>query len=91
MKYLLASLLAAASLAVQAQPLQMMQWTAAGSGQRLALIVRHDDAEREYAYDRESSIGRLDRALDEAKANNWIVVSMKSDWKRIFSFEGAKP
>jgi phosphoglycolate phosphatase-like HAD superfamily hydrolase len=67
--------------------LQMLQWTAAGSGQRLALIVRHDDSAREYAYDRESSIGRLDKALDEAKASNWIVVSMKSDWKKIFAFE----
>jgi phosphoglycolate phosphatase-like HAD superfamily hydrolase len=71
--------------------LQMLQWTAAGPGRRLALIVHHDDAAREYAYDRQSSIGKLDQALDEAKAKNWIVVSMKSDWKKIFSFEGVKP
>jgi len=67
--------------------LQMLQWTAAGAGRRLALIVHHDDAEREFAYDRQSRIGKLDKALDEAKAKNWIVVSMKSDWKRIFSFQ----
>jgi phosphoserine phosphatase len=67
--------------------LQMLQVTADGPGQRLALIVHHDDAEREFAYDRASHIGKLDKAWDEAKANNWIVVSMKSDWKRIFSFD----
>lgn len=67
--------------------LQMLQVTAAGDGRRLALIVHHDDAEREYAYDRDSHIGRLDKAWDEAKARNWIVVSMKSDWKRIFAFQ----
>ena len=67
--------------------LQMLQVTAAGEGRSLALIVHHDDAEREFAYDRQSHVGRLDKAWDEAKARNWIVVSMKSDWKRIFSFE----
>jgi phosphoglycolate phosphatase-like HAD superfamily hydrolase len=67
--------------------LQMLQFTAAGAGSRLALIVRHDDAEREYAYDRKSSIGRLDKALDEANARGWTVVSMKQDWKKIFAFE----
>ena len=56
-------------------------------GRRLAVIVHHDDMEREYAYDRESRIGRLDKALDEAKARKWIVVSMKDDWKRIFPWE----
>jgi phosphoglycolate phosphatase-like HAD superfamily hydrolase len=67
--------------------LQMLQFTAAGPGQRLMLLVHHNDAEREYAYDRASHIGKLDKALDEARANNWIVVSMKSDWKKIFAFE----
>jgi phosphoglycolate phosphatase-like HAD superfamily hydrolase len=67
--------------------LQMLQATAAGQGRSLALIVHHDDAHREFAYDRQSSVGRLDKALDEAKTNNWIVVSMKSDWKRIFAFD----
>jgi phosphoserine phosphatase len=67
--------------------LQMLQFTAAGGGPRLMLIVHHDDAAREYAYDRKSSIGRLDRALDEANAKGWTVVSMKSDWKKIFAFE----
>jgi len=67
--------------------LQMLQVTAAGTGRSLALIVHHDDAEREFAYDRQSHIGKLDKAWDEAKAGNWIVVSMKSDWKRIFAFQ----
>jgi len=67
--------------------LQMLQVTTAGEGRRLAVIVHHDDADREFAYDRESHVGRLDKALDEAKANNWLVVSMKSDWKKIFAFE----
>jgi phosphoserine phosphatase len=67
--------------------LEMLQVTAAGEGRRLTVPVHHDDTEREFAYDRQSQIGRLDKALDEAKANNWIVVSMKSDWKRIFPFE----
>ena len=66
---------------------QMLQVTSAGEGRRLAVIVRHDDAEREFAYDRESHVGRLDKALDEAVAKHWIVVSMKSDWKKIFPFE----
>lgn len=67
--------------------LQMLQVTAAGEGRRLMLLVHHDDGEREFAYDRDSHIGRLDKAWDEAKAANWIVVSMKSDWKRIFPFQ----
>jgi phosphoglycolate phosphatase-like HAD superfamily hydrolase len=67
--------------------LQMLQVTAAGEGRRLALIVHHDDAAREYAYDRDSHIGKLDKAWDEARAKNWIVVSMKSDWRKIFAFE----
>jgi phosphoglycolate phosphatase-like HAD superfamily hydrolase len=64
--------------------LQMLQWTTAGSGPRLALIVHHTDAEREWAYDRSSHVGRLDKAWDEAAARGWIVVNMKEDWKTIF-------
>jgi hypothetical protein len=67
--------------------LQMLQWTTAGSGARLALIVHHTDAEREWAYDRTSHVGRLDKALDEANAKGWTVVDMKKDWKRIFPWE----
>jgi phosphoserine phosphatase len=67
--------------------LQMLQWTTAGSGARFALIVHHDDAQREFAYDRQSHIGKLDKAWDEAKAQGWTVVSMKQDWKKIFAFE----
>jgi len=64
--------------------LQMLQWTAAGSGPRFCLYVHHTDAAREWAYDRESHIGKLDKGLDEAKAKGWTVVSMKDDWKTIF-------
>jgi phosphoglycolate phosphatase-like HAD superfamily hydrolase len=64
--------------------LQMLQWTAAGSGARFCLYVHHDDAAREFAYDRKSHIGQLDKGLDEAAAKGWAVVSMKEDWKTIF-------
>jgi hypothetical protein len=67
--------------------LQMLQWTSAGAGRRLGLIVHHTDAEREFAYDRKSPVGRLDIALEEAKQRGWVVVDMKRDWKRVFSFE----
>jgi hypothetical protein len=67
--------------------LQMLQWTAAGPGARFCLYVHHDDAAREFAYDRQSHIGRLDKGLDEAAANGWTVVSMKNDWKTIFREE----
>jgi phosphoserine phosphatase len=67
--------------------LQMLQWTAAGPGPRFCLYVHHTDAVREYAYDRQSHIGRLDKGLDEAKAKGWTVVSMKDDWKTIFPSE----
>ncbi len=66
---------------------QMLQWTTAGSGARFALLVHHDDAAREWAYDRKSHIGTLDKAWDEAIAKGWTVVSMKDDWKRIFPFD----
>jgi hypothetical protein len=64
--------------------LQMLQWTTAGPGPRFALLVHHTDAEREWAYDRKSRIGTLDKAWDEAVAKGWTVVSMKDDWKTIF-------
>ncbi len=70
--------------------LQMLQWTAAGSGPRFCLYVHHSDAKREWAYDRQSPIGRLDKGLDEARAKGWTVVSMKDDWKRIFAFESTE-
>jgi hypothetical protein len=63
---------------------QMLEWTTAGDGARFALLVHHDDAEREFAYDRKSPIGTLDKAWDEANAKGWTVVSMKDDWKTIF-------
>lgn len=67
--------------------LQMLQWCAAGKGLRFMMLVHHTDAEREYAYDRASHFGRLDKALDEAERQGWIVVDMKKDWRVIFPFE----
>jgi len=64
--------------------LEMLQWTASGPGPHFSLYVHHTDAEREWAYDRASSIGKLDKGLDAATAGGWTVVSMKDDWKRIF-------
>ena len=66
--------------------LQMLQWTTAGNGARLGVIIHHTDEKREWAYDRNSSIGRLDKALNEAQKNGWTVVDMRNDWKRIFPF-----
>jgi len=63
---------------------QMLQWTTAGDGARFALYVHHTDSEREWAYDRQSAIGRLDKGLDEARAKGWTVVDMKKDWKVIY-------
>jgi hypothetical protein len=65
---------------------QMLEWTAAGSGRRFMGIVHHTDADREWAYDRTSPIGKLDKAWDEAVAKGWTVVDMKKDWKRIYPF-----
>jgi phosphoglycolate phosphatase-like HAD superfamily hydrolase len=64
--------------------LQMLQWTTLNTGPRFAMIVHHTDAEREWAYDRNSSVGRLDKALDEAPRRGWLVVDMKNDWGRVF-------
>lgn len=64
--------------------LQMLQWTSAGSGPRLGLIVHHTDAQREVAYDRQSSVGRLDAALDQAPGAGWKLIDMKQDWKTVF-------
>jgi len=63
---------------------EMLEWTWAGPGDRLALLVHHTDAEREWAYDRDSPVGRLDKALDEAQTSGWTVVDMKADWKQVF-------
>ena len=64
--------------------LQMLQWTTAGDGRRLGLILHHTDAEREYAYDRDSHFGKLDEALDLAPQNGWVPVSVKDDWRQVF-------
>jgi len=63
---------------------QMLEWTTSGEGARFALIVHHDDADREFAYDRESHIGRLAKGLDEGPGRGWSIVSMKEDWKMVF-------
>lgn len=64
--------------------LQMLQWTAAGTGPRFCLYVHHTDAKREFAYDRESTFGRLDKGLDEAKDRRWTIVDMQNDWNQVF-------
>jgi hypothetical protein len=64
--------------------LQMLQYTAAGEGKRFLLYVNHTDSVREWAYDRDSHIGKLDKGLDEAIEKGWIVVDMKNDWNRIY-------
>jgi hypothetical protein len=64
--------------------LEMIEWTTSVKGPSFGLIVHHTDAQREWAYDRESRVGRLDRALDEAKAKGWTVVDMKNDWRKIY-------
>lgn len=67
---------------------QMLEWTAAQAGPNLELLVHHDDAVREWAYDRRSKIGTLDKAWDEAVERHWTVVSMKDDWKTVFPAAG---
>jgi phosphoglycolate phosphatase-like HAD superfamily hydrolase len=63
---------------------EMLEWTTSGKGARFGLLVHHTDADREWAYDRESHIGKLDRGLDEAKKRGWVVVDMMADWKSVF-------
>jgi phosphoglycolate phosphatase-like HAD superfamily hydrolase len=65
--------------------LEMLQWTAAGEGVRFMLLVHHTDAQREWAYDRDSHVGKLDKALDEAHAKGWAIANMKDDWNTIFA------
>jgi hypothetical protein len=67
--------------------IEMLQYTTIGRSPSLGLLVHHDDAEREYAYDRDTHVGRLDKGLDEAEKRGWIVVSMRDDWNSIFAFE----
>ena len=67
--------------------LQMLQWTVANAGARFMGIVHHTDAEREYAYDRQSHVGKLDKALDEGLAKGWTIVDMKRDWNKVFAFQ----
>ena len=63
---------------------EMLQWTTGGKGPRMGALVHHTDAEREWAYDRESHVGRLDAALDEAPERNWVLIDMQRDWAQIF-------
>ncbi|MEJ5060589.1 MULTISPECIES: HAD family hydrolase [unclassified Pseudomonas] len=71
--------------------LQMLQWTAQGPGKSLMGLVHHTDAKREWAYDRKSDIGRLDKALDEAKNHDWTIVDMAFDWSRVYPFDLPPP
>ncbi len=66
---------------------EMLEWVTAGSGRRLGVLIHHTDAAREFAYDRDSHIGKLARGLDEAPSRGWIVVDMVNDWDRIFPRE----
>jgi phosphoglycolate phosphatase-like HAD superfamily hydrolase len=69
--------------------IEMLEWTMAGSGPRLAALLHHTDAKREWAYDRRSAVGRLDKALDLADANDWIIVDMATDWSTVFPLAGS--
>ncbi|KWV40346.1 MULTISPECIES: HAD family hydrolase [Rhizobium] len=66
---------------------EMLRWVMAGQGPHFAMIIHHTDADREYAYDRKSDFGKLDKALDEAESRNWLLVDMKADWKKIYAFD----
>jgi len=67
---------------------EMLQWTSTGTGfPRFGMIVHHTDGDREWAYDRESHIGKLNRGLDDAGTYHWLVVDMKADWKKVYTFE----
>jgi phosphoglycolate phosphatase-like HAD superfamily hydrolase len=66
---------------------EMLEWTTSGPGPRFGMFVHHDDAVREWAYDRESHVGRMKRGLDEGPQHGWVIASMKSDWRRVFPFE----
>jgi hypothetical protein len=70
--------------------LQMLQWTAGGKGRRLMTLIHHTDGEREWAYDRDTHVGRLDKALDQAQQLGWTVVDMKADWELIYPHEMKK-
>jgi phosphoglycolate phosphatase-like HAD superfamily hydrolase len=69
---------------------EMLEWTTSAPGAHFAMIIHHDDAEREFAYDRDAHVGRLARGLDEAPARGWTVVSMKNDWKAIYPAAAAE-
>jgi hypothetical protein len=71
--------------------LEMLEWTAFGTGPRFCAYVHHTDAKREWAYDRQSSVGQLDKGLDEAQAKGWTVVDMQADWKQIFAWDKDSP
>jgi hypothetical protein len=66
---------------------EMLQWTATGTGPRMGIIIHHTDSSREWAYDRQSPIGRLEKGLDDAAKYNWVLVDMKRDWKLIYPYQ----
>jgi phosphoserine phosphatase len=68
---------------------EMLEWTTSGSGARFGLLVHHTDAAREWAYDRESHIGRLDKGLDAAAKGDWVLLNMKDDWNTVFAWSNA--
>jgi hypothetical protein len=70
--------------------MQMIEYTMAGEGPRMGLFLHHTDGDNEYAYDRKGHVGVLDKVLDQADANGWIIVDMKKDWNRVFPFSKNK-
>ncbi|MDQ9093177.1 HAD family hydrolase [Pseudoalteromonas haloplanktis] len=69
---------------------EMLEWSTSGEGARLGILIHHTDSEREWAYDKDSHVGRLDQALNQAKRENWLVVDMKNDWLSVFKAASGK-
>ena len=69
---------------------QMLEWATAGPGPRLGMLLHHTDAKREWAYDRDSHVGRLNRGLDEGPERGWVIIDMKADWSRVFPVEASE-
>ncbi|MCO1334763.1 haloacid dehalogenase-like hydrolase [Microbulbifer sp. OS29] len=70
--------------------LQMLEWTTSAAGPRFGMLIHHTDASREWAYDKKSDVGRLDKALKAAKPNGWLVVDMANDWRQVYPPEKSR-
>ena len=69
---------------------QMLEWATAGPGPRLGMLLHHTDAKREWAYDRDSHVGKLSRGLDEGPERGWVIIDMEADWSRVFPVEASE-